>query len=59
VPHRRRRVERSLLKSERTGKGTPEDRTFTYLNSRIHTRESSTLMFSTVAASASLVLLGI
>ncbi|MEX2707179.1 MAG: hypothetical protein Q6352_018265 [Candidatus Freyrarchaeum guaymaensis] len=47
------------MKSERTGKGTPEDRTFTYLNSRIHTRESSTLMFSTVAASASLVLLGI
>lgn len=34
-------------------------RNFEYLNSRIHTRESSTLVFSTVTVSASLVLLGI
>jgi len=36
-----------------------EERTFIYLNSRVHTRETSTLMFTTVAASASLLLLGI
>lgn len=34
-------------------------RTFEYLNNRIHTRETSTLMFTTVAVSASLLLLGI
>lgn len=36
-----------------------DPRNFEYLNSRVHTRESSTLMFSTVAVSASLILLGI
>ena len=35
------------------------NRNFLYLVNRVHTRESSTLIFSTVAVSASLLLLGI
>jgi len=38
---------------------TSKDRTFEYLNTRIHTRESSTLTFATVTFSASLLFLGL